>query len=139
MGSRACGCLLLPVGGREKKEVRERSVTMKQLFTILGILTWLASVGSPAIYSEQKPRSKAVASTELRVDLNTATQEELAKLPGIGDKVAARIIAYREENGVFESAEEIMNVRGIGEKTFLKLRDNLYVEERSKKGKAKRK
>ena len=52
------------------------------------------------------------------VDLNTATAEELDTLPGIGESLARRIIAYREANGPFGSIEEIMEVSGIGEAKF---------------------
>lgn len=55
------------------------------------------------------------------VDLNTASVEELTTLPGVGETVAERIVDYREANGPFQKKEELMNVRGIGEKTFLKL------------------
>jgi competence protein ComEA len=58
---------------------------------------------------------------EVRVDLNRATVEELVELPGIGEQVAKRIVDYREKNGPFETLEELMNVRGIGEKSYLKL------------------
>jgi competence protein ComEA len=66
-----------------------------------------------------KPQPAVAAA---QVNLNTATVAELAKLPGIGPAVAARIVEYREKNGGFKKAEELMNVRGIGEKTFLKLK-----------------
>ena len=56
------------------------------------------------------------------VNLNTATAADLAKLPGIGPAVAARILEYRQKNGGFKKIEELMNVKGIGEKTFLKLK-----------------
>ena len=49
------------------------------------------------------------------LDLNRATVEELDALPGIGEVLAGRIVAYREENGPFESVEELMEVSGIGE------------------------
>ena len=49
------------------------------------------------------------------LDLNLATVEELSTLPGIGEELAGRIVAYRAENGRFESVEELMNVSGIGE------------------------
>ena len=52
------------------------------------------------------------------LDLNTATAAQLETLPGIGPALAERIIAYREENGPFISAEELLQVRGIGEKTL---------------------
>ena len=62
------------------------------------------------------------------VDLNTATAEELDTLPGIGESLARRIIAYREANGPFTSIEQIMEVSGIGEATFAELRDRVTVD-----------
>ncbi len=56
------------------------------------------------------------------IDLNTATKEELLLLPGIGDQYADRIILSREDTGRFRSIEEIMRVKGIGKKTFEKIR-----------------
>lgn len=68
-------------------------------------------------------------SAPTRIELNTATLEELMTLPGIGEVRAARILAYRENNGPFRQAAELMNVSGIGEATFAKLRDYVYVED----------
>lgn len=62
------------------------------------------------------------------VDLNTATAEELDTLPGIGESLAGRIIAYREANGPFGSIEEIMEVSGIGEAKFAELEDRVTVD-----------
>lgn len=61
------------------------------------------------------------------VDLNTAGAEELKTLSGIGDALAARIIAYREENGPFGSIEEIKKVNGVGDKTYEANRERLTV------------
>lgn len=52
------------------------------------------------------------------VNINTADTEALTALPGIGDVLAERIVAYRTENGSFEAIEDIMNVSGIGQKKF---------------------
>lgn len=49
-----------------------------------------------------------------RLNLNTATEEELEDLPGIGPVLAGRIVAWREENGGFTSEEDVMDVKGIG-------------------------
>ena len=58
-----------------------------------------------------------------KTDINTAPEEELDELPGVGETLAEDIIAYREANGGFESIEEIMNVDGIGESLFAGMKD----------------
>jgi competence protein ComEA len=66
--------------------------------------------------------SGAKATPSAPVNLNTATEAQLETLPGIGPKVAQRIVEFRQKNGSFKKAEDLMNVRGIGEKNFLKLK-----------------
>jgi competence protein ComEA len=68
----------------------------------------------------------AAASTQV-INLNTATAIQIATLPGIGPKTADLIVQYRQKNGNFKKVEEIMNVRGIGEKSFLKLKSRITV------------
>ena len=65
------------------------------------------------------------------LNLNRATAEELAGLPGIGPELAGRIVAYREEHGGFGSIEEIMEVSGIGEGKFAALEGRITVVDRS--------
>ena len=62
------------------------------------------------------------------VDLNTATAEELDTLPGIGESLAGRIIAYREANGPFRIVEDLTRVKGIGEGTLAGLIDYVTVD-----------
>lgn len=69
----------------------------------------------------------AVQVEDKRVNLNTATLEELDALPGVGPSTAKNIIAYRETHGGFAAPEEIMNVKRIGEKTFDKLKAHITV------------
>ncbi|HEX3037128.1 MAG TPA: helix-hairpin-helix domain-containing protein [Thermodesulfobacteriota bacterium] len=63
----------------------------------------------------------------LQVNINTATVEELATLPGVGEATANKIVEYREQNGKFKTVEELMNVRGIGEKRFEKLKSMISI------------
>ncbi|MCM1488465.1 MAG: ComEA family DNA-binding protein [Firmicutes bacterium] len=65
--------------------------------------------------------------TKDKININTALEEELISLPGIGEKTARSIIAYREENGAFKSIEEIMEVNGIGEGKFDGIKDYITV------------
>ena len=62
-----------------------------------------------------------------RIDLNQASMEELMTLPGIGQTKAAGIIAYREKTGGFSSVEEVMQVEGIKEGVFNRMKDNIKV------------
>ena len=65
---------------------------------------------------------------ESKVDLNKATKEQLMELPGIGESKAEDIMAYREENGGFRSTEEIMNIKGIKEAVYSKIKDKIVVQ-----------
>jgi len=63
-----------------------------------------------------------------RVNLNTADAKELMSLSGIGESKAEAIVRYREEKGGFRSIEEIMNIEGIKEGVFQKIKDKIFVE-----------
>ncbi|MCX7653570.1 MAG: helix-hairpin-helix domain-containing protein [Fervidobacterium sp.] len=63
-----------------------------------------------------------------KIDINTADIDELQKLPGIGPTKARAILDYRKNIGKFKSVEEIKNVKGIGEKTYEKLKDLIEVK-----------
>ena len=65
----------------------------------------------------------------LSVNLNTASVQELMELPGIGETLGGRIVAYREENGPFTRIDQIMAVSGIGPGTYEKLRHYVRVRE----------
>lgn len=95
-------------------------------FPIVALLACVAA-HPLAQQSQTAPKDAAATRPGAMVNLNTATVAELQQLPGIGAKVAARIVDYRTKKGPFRKIEELMNVQGIGEKSFLKLRAQLTV------------
>src|SRR4249920_499918 len=79
------------------------------------------------LQSQSPAPAAAAAPAKAVINLNTATVDQLETLPGIGRKTAERIIEYRTKNGNFKKIEELMNVKGIGEKSFLKLKPMIVV------------
>ena len=96
-----------------------RSATRRSVLSLSVILVWTVILAT-GVVAAQEP--------EL-VNINTASVEELQVLPRIGPVVAQRIVDYREKNGSFEGTAELMNVKGIGEKTFASLKDLITVGE----------
>lgn len=73
-----------------------------------------------------------------KININTASLEDLQKLPRVGPQIAQRIIDYRKEHGPFKKVEELMKVRGIGEKTFDQLRGLITVGTESTENEGKK-
>jgi competence protein ComEA len=96
---------------------------MARFVTVLLMMLILVGGSRP---SAQSPSAKSTGPTQSHkgpaVNLNTASVAELEALPGIGKSTATRIVEYRQKHGGFKKVEDLMNVRGIGEKSFLKLK-----------------
>jgi competence protein ComEA len=90
---------------------------LKSWFSIIAVLAFIF-VGLPALYAEDFKK----------ININTASADELKDLTGIGEKKAAAIIEFRETNGNFKQPEDIMKVPGIGPKTFNANKDRIVVE-----------
>ena len=87
----------------------------------------LAGVAHAAQTSARRSPSASEATAGTLVNLNTANASQLETLPGIGKSTAERILEYRQKNGGFKKIEDLMNVRGVGEKSFLKLKSLVTV------------
>lgn len=93
-------------------------IHFRKMFVFFTLLVTLSFVCLPAF---------ALA----KVNLNTASIEQLVQLQGIGEKTALKIIEYRN-NKKFATVDEVVNVKGVGEKTLEKLQDQLTVEAKKK-------
>ena len=79
------------------------------------------------ITSASPAKSGSFAQAGNLININTASESELQPIRGIGPVIAGRIVEYRQQNGAFQSIDEIKKVRGIGTKTFEKMRDTITV------------
>ena len=75
----------------------------------------------------QKEGAAASEASDGKINLNTADAGALMTLPGIGESKARSILSYREENGGFSSVEEIMNITGIKEGVYSKIKEYITV------------
>ena len=89
----------------------------KRILALLLIVGFMFTV-APVVLSQDTDK----------VNINTASAEEITKLKNVGEKYAERIIEYREANGPFKSPEDIMKVQGIGAKTFELNKDRITID-----------
>ena len=97
------------------------------LLAFASVLSIAVQVRPAGAQTKGADTAKSAPATAAVININTATAADFESLPGIGAKTAARIVEYRQKNGPFKKIEELMNVRGLGEKNFLKLKAQLTV------------
>lgn len=100
-------------------------------FVIVAPLSALAAAEKalePMKAGAEKAATKAAAGAMAGpVNINTASAEELATLPGIGPKIAEDIVKYRKDNGNFKTTKDITNVKGVGDKKYEAIKDKISV------------
>ena len=100
---------------------------MTRVFGIVMTVVGLLAVPAHAQKTAKPAPASTSQSTSSPLNLNTASVTQLESLPGVGARTAERIVEYRQKNGGFKKVEELMNVQGVGEKSFLKLKPLITV------------
>lgn len=111
-----------------------KNITIKDLIIVLGLALIVVGLGIKMKGTEESSHETRFEKTKKRekplevlVNINLASAMELEVLPAIGPVTAKKIIDYRNLQGAFKSQEEIMNVSGIGIKTYEKIKDNIKI------------
>lgn len=97
---------------------------MQRLFAVIVYACAAVAAAAPAASAFQAKAAKAkpAVTAAAPLNLNTATLADLEALPGVGASTAKLIVDHRQKSGGFKKVEELMNIKGIGEKSFLKLK-----------------
>jgi competence protein ComEA len=102
-----------------------RTITLAVTLTVLALAT-----GPGALGAGKAANSAGGTASVQPVDINRAGTEELTTIPGVGKTLAQRIVDFRDEHGPFKRVEDLLKVKGIGEKSLEKIRP--YVKVASK-------
>jgi competence ComEA-like helix-hairpin-helix protein len=95
---------------------------------VLIFIIFVLLVGSIACFFRTNPQKETKSLTAFPISINSATEEELILLPGIGEVIAKKIVDYRIKNKGFQTKDEIIKVKGIGKIKFEKIKDKICVE-----------
>ena len=110
------------------RSIRKGSTLLASLFAISVCAALVATTAPSTAEAERGKRSAQQAAPAGVVNINTATAEELERLPGVGPSRATAIVALRDRRGKFQKVQELMRVRGIGRATLRRLAPMLALE-----------
>jgi len=112
--------------------------TSKSIAVLAMIIFALACVALPTMAAEQTASEKAGPALSGKLNVNSADAQQLTMLPGIGQKTAESIVAYRTQHGNFKTVDDLTQVKGIGEKSVEKIKGYIIFEGQSTLAEAKK-
>jgi competence protein ComEA len=102
---------------------------MKKWIWVVAVALGLGALGfAPIVPARAADKAVAAQAPKASIDVNAASAKELARLPGIGDKIAAEIVDYRTKNGPFKKVEDLLKVKGIGEKKLAAMKSQIVIK-----------
>ncbi len=122
------------------KKIALESITI--LLICVSLLLLKSAYSEPSVESLKNEHKQVNDSTTVKqiepvditlqaIDINLATEQELQKISGVGEVIAKRIIEDRQQNGYYQTTEDIIRVKGIGPKTYQKMRQLIVVNKRN--------
>lgn len=110
-----------------RKSYRFTPIVITAVFAVIifGVFQYRQRGGSPVVSLSEIENTSTVSVSYIsgKININTASADELTSLPGIGEKLSVRIVAYREENGPFANLSDLKNISGIGESKLNAIKD----------------
>jgi comEA protein len=108
---------------KKKRERKGGKLTIMRKSLLISIALFVFTLVAATAAAQTSPEKPIGV-----VNINSATAAEIAFLPGIGEKTAAAVVAHREQNGPFKKTTDLMQVKGIGDRTFERLQPYLTIE-----------
>ena len=108
--------------------MRRTNLTAIRLLTVAALCAAVLTAGAGHALAVPPAKDETTSKSASPVDLNKASENQLTEVPGIGPSLAKRIVDFRNENGDFRRVEDLLRVRGIGEKSFEKIRPHVTVK-----------
>ncbi len=111
--------------GNINQNEKEEGMKKQGIVGILLLAVCMILAFSPAMMAAETGKKGAqaqVTAGQMKVNINSADLDALCQIPGIGPKMAERIISYRKANGRFKRVEDLLNVKGIGEKKLARMK-----------------
>jgi comEA protein len=108
--------------------MRRTNFNAIRLLTVAALCAAVFTAGAAGALAAPPAKDEGASKSTSPIDLNKASENQLTEIPGIGPALAKRIVDFRDQNGDFRRVEDLLKVRGIGEKSFQKIRPHVTVK-----------